>query len=826
MTNSQKIDTFSELFRQLSTEQKTDYLKSLSEAEKIQLYKNPDNFLFDKQIIGDGKWVYYLLRCGRGFGKDIDITTPVPTPNGWKTMADLQVGDQVFGEDGKPTTITWVSPIFHNPCYQLTFSTGETVIAGQDHQWLTHTHANRKSAGRSINPSQPTVKTTKELFETQRYLEHESNHSIIVSKSLQYSTKQLPIDPYVLGCWLGDGQSNTGAIECADQQILDEIGKVYSVNLTISSVGKSKSSRYRIGNLLDQMLNGTPHKIGELTKLLQENNLINNKHIPAIYLHSNIEQRMSLLQGLMDTDGSCDKRGVLEFRNTNKLLTEQTYELILSLGIKATMHQNESWLYDKRCADRYRIYSQTDKPVFRLDRKRSNQRTPQNDCCRYITKIERVPTVPTKCISVDNASHLYLITKSCIPTHNSHAGAAWVAKKIRQGAKKIGLCGPTYSDVSDTMVPMILSWFLPEEFADPSHPYTDYKIKFKNGAQIHCYSSEVEKKGPNLEYLWCDEIATWCQGQPDKIKERFDDITRAVRKGKHPQTIITSTPKNHPFFTWFQKNIDGYNQNFKLVQGSMLENPTLSQAYKDNQIALYAHNSKGRQELFGDLITDTEGAFWNHKEIDDLRAPLPSPLIITARKSAVPTNAQLMGLEPMPTPIDKSIPHLTRMGIGFDPSGSVDGDECGILAVALYSNQHAYVIEDASGSYNPNDYAIKLDQLYRKYPCSFVMVESNFGGKESFLYILRSVNATMNVKTIHSKTGKATRAEHISGLYAQGRVHHVGSFKYLEDQMTTFNVHYSKSPDRLDALGFVLTELFWPQNAAPLITARNLPAQY
>jgi phage terminase large subunit-like protein len=815
-------------FQSKSKDQQQEYLQSLSITERKLYYKNPDIFLFDKQIIPEGNWRYFLLRCGRGFGKDIDITTEIPTPDGWKTMFDLQVGDKVFNEKGEIVNVVWVSEIFtKNQCYKLTFSTGEEVIAGEDHQWLTSTHYDRKNANRRKKKTlDSSIKTTRELFLTQTQGK-DTNHSIPLAQAIQYSTKELLIDPYVLGCWLGDGSKSSAQIECADIEMLKEINKSYSTTLLPSSIGQSKSCAYRIGEFKYYMQNKTPHKASELFLQLKSMNLIKNKHIPTIYLQSDIEQRIALLQGLMDTDGCCLSTGVMEFCNSNKLLAYQVYELISSLGIKATIHQNESWLYDLQCSDRYRINFTTNKQIFRLQRKLNNIRQTlsfrYNN--RYIQKIEKVETVPTKCIMVDGESHLYLITKSFIPTHNSFSGSAQVVKWIRQGAQSIGLIGPTYSDVQDTMVPMIVSWFLSTEFLDSKHPYSDFKIRLKSGAIIYCYSSEVEKKGPNLEYLWCDEIATWCQGQPEKIQLRFEDMARAVRVGHNPQIIITSTPKTHPFFTNFQKQIDNQNPKFQMIQGSMLENPTLSREYISSEISLYGNTSRGRQEIYGDLITDNPGAYWTHQQIDALRVvDLPGPLIAGPPKSQPLTNDQLMGRAPKPT-LDPTQPYLIRVVIGFDPSGSSQGDECGIIVAALYSNKEAYVLRDASGSLNPNEYAKLISDLYSYYHASTVVVETNFGGKETFQYVLRSVNAAMKITPRHNSQGKTTRAEHISSLYSMSRVHHVGAFPFLEDQMCSFNVDYTKSPDRLDALGLAVTELFWPTGpSGNKISILNLPS--
>lgn len=405
----------------------------------------------------------------------------------------------------------------------------------------------------------------------------------------------------------------------------------------------------------------------------------------------------------------------------------------------------------------------------------------------------------------------------------SHAAAAWVAKKIRQGAMVVGLCGPKFDDVNKTMVPFILSWFLSDELENPPYLKND-QIRFKNGARIYVYSSEVETKGPNLEYLWCDEIAIWSQGQPDKIKQRFKDMSRAVRVGKRPQIIISSTPKNHPFFTDFQEKIDGYRPNYKMMQGSIFDNPHLSDDYLLGQIEESAYSPDAQQELFGDLITATPGAYWTMDIINRDRIDIPSPLIYRPKRPQL-TNAQLQGQEPIPK-FDPNLPYLWRILIGFDPSGGSDGDECGIVIVALYSNKEAYVLEDCSGNWNPDQYIKIISDKYKEYNASAVVVETNFGGKETWLKLLRSENALMKIIPCHNKDGKTTRAEHIANLYAHGKIHHTKIHKVLEKQMCQFNVHYSKSPDRLDALGLALTELFWPTDASGTsISIRNLPGR-
>lgn len=385
-----------------------------------------------------------MLMLGRkGTGKQLSLDTELPTPTGFVQLKDLKEGDILFDENGNETKVLQLHPINYSPeAYILTFDDGTVVEACADHLWLTWDKGARKSEGEAIRRDKerikpreigwrdqrykkilPKIRTTKQIFETLKAKTSimETNHSISCAQSIKYSIKEQIIDPYLLGCWLGDGHSDKGTIECADEDILNNIKMAgYSITQT-SYKTSSKSNSYRIGDLIDSNTRGV--KIGLLKKQLQELNLLNNKHIPDNYLYASIEQRMSLLQGLMDTDGTCLKTGQCEYTSTLPILAQQVHQLILSLGIKATMRKNEAWLYDKRCADRYRIHFITEKPVFKLQRKLERLpigKTQKNrNTHRYIVNVEPIPSKPMRCITVDSPSHLFLITRSFIATHNT-----------------------------------------------------------------------------------------------------------------------------------------------------------------------------------------------------------------------------------------------------------------------------------------------------------------------------------------------------------------------------------------------------------------------
>lgn len=369
----------------------------------------------------------------RGSGKMLDLETDLPTPKGFVKLKDLKEGDQLFDEQGAICNVTKLHPIDTSPVsYKVSFDDGSQVNACADHLWLTWDKSARKSHQECDVPGKfPQVRSTLEILNTLKTLtsKPETNHSIKNSLPVQFSEKELVINPYVLGIWLGDGRTNTGSIETADDKVLEEIIIAgYSVNKNSNNKKFSKSNSCRIG---DKVYYKGQNKIGELKKHLIYYNLLGNKHIPDIYMLGSYSQRLALLQGLMDSDGTCGKDGEVEFCSTLPNLAEQTFILMNSLGIKAKIHKNESWLYDVQHKDRYRVIAITKLPIFRLDRKLINlKKTTAQDCRnnhRYIINVEPISPVPMRCITVDSPSHLYLITKSFIPTHNTEIAKQTVA---------------------------------------------------------------------------------------------------------------------------------------------------------------------------------------------------------------------------------------------------------------------------------------------------------------------------------------------------------------------------------------------------------------
>jgi hypothetical protein len=409
------------------TDGEAEEFELLSERPTRDLFLNEMNLLYDpqikeavrEQVLGkvkrQRKFQELLLVLGRRSGKALDITTPMLTTKGWKTMGDLQVGEQVYGPDGKPTNIVAITHQMHNrPCYKITFSNGETLIADEQHEWVTETKLDRKYMARGQHIV-PKTRTTKEIYETLTYNrkdgKRENNHAIRVASAIQNDDKDLPIDPYMLGVFLGDGTAPCGHLTSGDPEIVDQIRE-----RTTFKPYKQEFSKY--GYCMGKDEHGRSFK-----ELLQDCNLIDNKHIPDEYFNASEKQRWELLRGIMDTDGSAFANGRVELSLSNATLAEDTYKLICSLGIKSSIRESNATLNGKVVGGRYRMCftPAADCILFHLSRKQERfvGAKGQGATRIFITNVEKIESVPVKCIQVDNETNMYLAGRALIPTHNS-----------------------------------------------------------------------------------------------------------------------------------------------------------------------------------------------------------------------------------------------------------------------------------------------------------------------------------------------------------------------------------------------------------------------
>lgn len=322
---------------------------------------------------------YIVMAAGTQGGKDLALETLVATPSGMRCIRDLRVGDYVYARNGKPTKITYVSPIFTgNDCYKLTFSDGAEVVAGKDHQWL----ARNITTGDAITGE--IVISTEEIYNA---MAKGLRGSVDVAAPIEGDESvKLLIHPYVLGRWLG---------------------------------GYNDSA----GEHFDRILREDMRALG----------LIHNKHIPEIYFNATPALRRSLLGGILDKNGKALLNGEVFIDTLNEKLAIDIARLASSVGAIARVEHKPIYrgLFRHQIGFSYRVVIRSTKPIayqqysenYKIHMLHSAGR-------RMITNVVKVPTVATRCISVEDPSHSYLITNSYIPTHNTTFGPHWLYDEI------------------------------------------------------------------------------------------------------------------------------------------------------------------------------------------------------------------------------------------------------------------------------------------------------------------------------------------------------------------------------------------------------------
>ena len=334
----------------------------------------------------------------------------------------------------------------------------------------------------------------------------------------------------------------------------------------------------------------------------------------------------------------------------------------------------------------------------------------------------------------------------------------------------IGFIGATAADVRDIMIEGesgILAKSPPWD--RPYYEPSKKKLTFRNGSVCKLFSAEEPDRlrGPQFYKLWGDELATWKYD-----RETWDNAQMALRLGKLPQALITTTPRP----TKLIRELIAAN-NTVVTNGTTFENrDNLAGNWYDAIINKYEGTRIGRQELMAELLEDVEGALWTLKLIEENRV--------------------------------KEHPELKRIVVGVDPAvtANKNSDETGIIVGGLGIDNIGYVLNDGSGIFSPNEWGMRVIDLYRKYKADRIIAEVNNGG-DLVETNIRIIDRLISYKSIHASKGKAIRAEPIAALYEQGKIKHVGGFSKLEDEMTTWDGNSTFSPGRLDALVWTFSEL-------------------
>ena len=358
----------------------------------------------------------------------------------------------------------------------------------------------------------------------------------------------------------------------------------------------------------------------------------------------------------------------------------------------------------------------------------------------------------------------------------TRTGAETVRQQKLAGCSRIGLIGATAADVRDVMIegPSGLLTISPKHDR-PLYEPSKRRLTWNNGAIASAYSADEPDRlrGPEHDFIWMDELAAW--NDPNA----FDMAMFGLRRGKSPRAIITTTPRPTKIIRGL---IAREGKDVVVTRGSTFENSAnLAPAFLNEITNKYAGTRLGRQELMAEVLSDTPGALWTMELIDKGRRPSVE---------------------------HPAIPAMRRIVVAIDPAVSVTeaSDETGIIVAGLGEDGHGYVLADESGKYSPIDWARKAVGLYRKFGADRIVAEANQGGLMVETTI-RTVDQNASYKAVHASRGKVTRAEPVAALAEQFRIHLVGAFPELEDQLCSYQAGSSGSPDRLDAMVWAFTEL-------------------
>ena len=389
--------------------------------------------------------------------------------------------------------------------------------------------------------------------------------------------------------------------------------------------------------------------------------------------------------------------------------------------------------------------------------------------------------------------------------------AEWVreqAKYTNTGQRRFGLVARTAADVRDVIVEGesgIINITPPSE--RPHYEPSKRRLTWPNGNTATLFTADEPDslRGPQFTHAWGDEVAAWRQTPDAAGMTAFDNLRVGTRLGHSPKIVVTTTPKRVPLLYALIKESERTNK-VRITKGSTMDNArNLSEAYMDAIMGVYEGTRLAQQELYGEMLSDVEGALWTPDLIDK------------GRETVLPVGTPLRC-------------------IGVDPSVAENPrDECGIVVVAstgdrdLY-RRHSWVLEDATVHGSPDVWANKVVAMARKWGCP-VVAEVNQGGA-LVRNAINTIDPSVKVLEVHSKHGKALRAEPITLAYEQSRVHHVGYLAELESQMISWIPGEGKSPDRVDALVHALTALLIkpPQGfmggkiTAKSLANRKLPA--
>ncbi|MGH7744736.1 MAG: terminase large subunit domain-containing protein [Candidatus Dormibacteria bacterium] len=656
-----------------------------------------------------------IVKTCRQVGKALSIDTPIPTPSGWTTMGKLKVGDMVFGSDGKPTQVVFATSVMYDhPCYKVTFDSGYEIVADADHMWEAN-----------VPGSKSTTWTTGELCEQLPKAKKSSGGiSIKNQQPVDYGARsQLPIDPYILGLWLGGGTNSGGDITCGDYDWPHYSNHLKKIGYELTPRGFKMEKHpfpHHTGNFC----------VAALTTKLMALGVRDNKHIPTCYKYASIWDRQELIRGLMDSDGtvgirtckSGNKRVVCSFSQNIGRLMGDVREVFASLGVKTWYH--ESGIYANLTCTTNRF------DLFNLPRKRERLALIQGNYQlqnHYIKSIEAVQSVPVCCIQVDAPNQLYLCGEGFIPTHNTSTTVGFIlhyilfntdktvavlAQKEKTATEILTRIKEAYQNIPLWMQQGIAAW-------------NQTSIVVENGSRIFSESTATGAiRGFSINILYLDEFAH----VPSHVAEEFvTSVYPTISSGETSKMIMTSTPY-------------GLNLFYKFWQDAIKEKTDPNNWNGFKAIAVHWSQVPGRSQQWADQQRKVLG---EHKYTQDIEAEFlgSSNTLITGIKLR-----QLAFVPPLEYALDKSLAIYKKTEPGHtyalvaDPSEGKGLDYSAFTVFDITQAPYTIAARYRNNTVDDLVFASYIQQSALHYNSAYVTVENNNIGALVLHHITRDLD--------------------------------------------------------------------------------------
>jgi hypothetical protein len=647
---------------------------------------------------------FNIILTGRQSGKALSINEYIPTPSGFKTMGELNVGDIIFDNNGNESKITFATDVMYgHKCYNITFDNDEVIKCDAEHLWVVEVK------GKKI------TKTTEELVPIlDKAKSNKGSVKIRGHNGVDYSERtDLLIPPYILGYWLGDGYSDGGRISVADFDYDSLKNKLNEYGYTENGFIRDNRSPHagRIG-------------IDTLYSNLKSLGVYKNKHIPESYILSSKNQRIQLIQGLMDSDGHVDKKGSCEFYNKNESIINSVRVILASLGVKSTKREKlvngETYYIVSYTTDKFIPVTIPRKSDRILSKKQRNSRQDYNNCY-YIKHIDECESVPVRCIKVDATDSMFLTSKSYIPTHNTTSLVASILHYVIFNDEKTVALLANKGDTAREILGRIQIAYeaLPTWLQQGIVEYNKGSMELENNSRIIAGSTSSSSiRGYSISFLYIDECA---------FVENWEDFYRSVyptiSSGRDTKVVFTSTPNgiNHYHKLW--NDAVENRSKFIPIKVTWKDVPGRDEIWKEDTIAntsQEAFTQEHEAEFIGSSGTLIDG--WKLKELSTWNT-------IKANKFTRVYEAPIMGKEYV------LVADVSR-GKGIDNSA--------FSVISVSTLPYKLVATYACDTVPPDMYAEVIYQAHIQYNNALVLVENNDAGCET----LRVLNDTYECETI------------------------------------------------------------------------------